>query len=289
VRIATTWSSTLPSPSGIPKRSQAPQGLADAYLDASLQTWNSVGMILNETNGNVSTIKLNRPEALNALTPELLNQLVVALETAASDASVTVVVLTGAGRAFCAGVDLKALAAAGIDGGDVSDLLNMPARRVAELLSTMEKVTVAKINGACFTGALELALACDIMIAADEAKMGDTHAKWGLRPTWGMSQRLVAAVGITRARWLSHTARTFLGSDAAAWGMAAESCPLSELDMRTDALVAMIAEGSLASQRAYKDLYRAAENSGLLAGLAYEFATEYPMSGAGARLNTFGN
>jgi enoyl-CoA hydratase len=246
-------------------------------------------MILSETVNNVCTIKLNRPEALNALTPKLLEHLVVGLEQAATDPAVTVVVLTGAGRAFCAGVDLKALAAGGIDGGDVSDLLNRPARRVAELLSTMAKVTVAKVNGACFTGALELALACDIMIVADEAKMGDTHAKWGLRPTWGMSQRLVAAVGITRARWLSHTARTFFGSDAGVWGLAAESCPLAELDMRTDALIAQISEGSSASQRAYKDLYRAAENNGLDAGLAYEFAAEYPMSGAGARLNTFGN
>jgi enoyl-CoA hydratase len=245
-------------------------------------------MILTETVGNVCTVKLNRPEALNALTPELLSQLVVALEGAAANTAVTVVVLTGVGRAFCAGVDLKALAAAGIDGGDVSDLLNTPARRAAELLSTMDKVTVAKVNGACFTGALELALACDIMIVADEAKMGDTHAKWGLRPTWGMSQRLVAAVGITRARWLSHTARMFLGSDAAAWGMAAESCPLVELDARANALIAMLTEGSPASQRAYKDLYRAAQNHGLNDGLAYEFATEYPMSGAGARLNAFG-
>ncbi len=246
-------------------------------------------MILTETAGNVCTITLNRPEVLNVLTTELLSQLAGALETAANDSAVTVVVLTGAGRAFCAGVDLKALAAAGIDGGDVSDLLNTPARRAAELLSTMGKVTVAKVNGACFTGALELALACDIMIVADEAKMGDTHAKWGLRPTWGMSQRLVAAVGITRARWLSHTARTFFGSDAAEWGMAAESCPMAELDARTDALIATLTEGSAASQRAYKDLYQAAENNGLNAGLAYEFATEYPMFGAGARLSTFGS
>jgi enoyl-CoA hydratase len=246
-------------------------------------------MILTSTVGNVCTITLNRPEALNALTPGLLNELVGALRTAQNDVMVTVVVLTGAGRAFCAGVDLKALAASGLDGGDVSDALNAPAREAAQLLATMGKVTVAKVNGACFTGALELALACDIMITADEAKMGDTHTKWGLRPTWGMSQRLVAAVGITRARWLSHTARTFLGSDAAAWGMAAESCPLAELDARTDLLVAQLTEGSAASQRAYKDLYLAAQNNGLDGGLAYEYATQYPMSGAGARLNTFGS
>lgn len=250
--------------------------------------WNSAGMILTHTAANVCTVTLNRPEALNALTPQLLNELADALATAAASHDVSVVVLTGAGRAFCAGVDLKALAASGADGGDVSDQLNSPARRVTGLLSTMAKVTVAKINGPCFTGGLELALACDIMIVADEAKIGDTHAKWGLRPTWGMSQRLVSAVGITRARWLSHTARGFTGADAVAWGMAAESWPLAELDARTAELTASLVDNSAAAQRAYKDLYNAAQNNGLADGLAYEYATEYPMSGAGDRLKTFG-
>jgi enoyl-CoA hydratase len=245
-------------------------------------------LILTETAGPVCTVSLHRPDALNALTPALLRELGDALAAAAADANVHVVLLTGAGRAFCAGVDLKALASSGVDGGDVSGGLNGPARRVTGLLSTMDKVTIAKVNGPCFTGGLELALACDLMIVADEAKMGDTHAKWGLRPTWGMSQRLVAAVGITRARWLSYTARTFFGSDAAAWGMAAESCPAAELDARTDALVAQITEGSIDAQRAYKDLYRAAQNNGLDAGLDYEYSTQYDMSGAQARLSTFG-
>ena len=73
-------------------------------------------------------------------------------------------------------------------------------------LSHMPKVTIACVNGFCFTGALELALACDLMVVAEEAKLGDTHAKWGLRPTWGMSARLMRAVGPVRARELSYTA-----------------------------------------------------------------------------------
>src|SRR6185436_18670076 len=106
-----------------------------------------------------------------------------------------------------------------LDGGKVGDILDVPARRVTTLLTTIPKIVIAKVNGFCFTGALELVLACDLAIAADGAKFGDTHAKFGLRPTWGMSQRLVATVGITRARELSYTARTFTGSQAADWGL----------------------------------------------------------------------
>lgn len=245
-------------------------------------------MIETLTNDRVRTIVLQRPEALNALTPALLESLVVALEDSANDDRIDVVVLTGAGRAFCAGVDLKALAAGGVDGGDVSESLNRPARRATELLSTMPKVTIAKVNGACFTGGLEIALACDLMIVANEAKMGDTHTKWGLRPTWGMSQRLVQAVGITRARWLSHTSRTFSGSEAAVWGMACESVPLEELDARTEELVSAITSNSAAAQRAYKDLYRNAQDHHLSDGLQFEYGAVYPMKGAGDRLKTFG-
>ena len=245
-------------------------------------------MIDITTSDRVRTIVLQRPEALNALTPSLLEALVEALEAASQDEGIDVVVLTGAGRAFCAGVDLKALAAGGVDGGDVSESLNRPARRATELLATMSKITVAKVNGACFTGGLEIALACDLMIVADEAKMGDTHTKWGLRPTWGMSQRLVQAVGITRARWLSYTSRTFSGIEAAAWGIACESAPLADLDTRTEQLVSALIENSAPAQRAYKDLYLNAQNHLLSEGLLFEYGAQYPLKGAGDRLKTFG-
>ena len=244
-------------------------------------------VLIAETDA-VRTLTLSRPEALNALTPDLLGELADALQAAADDDAVRVVVLTGEGRAFSAGVDLKALGASGVDGGDVSGALNGPARRVTELLSTMPKVTIAKVNGFCFTGALELALACDLMVVAEEAKLGDTHAKFGLRPTWGMSARLIRVVGVARARELSYTARTFTGTEAAAMGMAVRSVPLAELDGAVDEMAAAIVENSPDSIAVYKDLYRNQQNSGLGDGLAFEYSADYDMSGAGDRIAGFG-
>jgi len=243
--------------------------------------------VLTDDQGAVRTLTLHRPEALNALTPALLEELAAALDAAAADAAVRVVVLTGSGRAFSAGVDLKALAEMPVSGGDVADVLNDPARRVTQLLSTMGKVTIAKVNGFCFTGALELALACDIFVVAAEAKLGDTHAKFGLRPTWGMSARLIRAVGPVRARELSYTARTFMGTDALAYGMAATCVPLAELDATVDALAASIAANSADSIAAYKDLYLHQQDLGLADGLRFEQDAKYSMAGAGDRISGF--
>ncbi len=235
----------------------------------------------------VRTLTLDRPEALNALTPQLLGELADELQTAAADPAVRVVVLTGTGRAFSAGVDLKALAATPVSGGNVSLDLNTPARRCTELLSTMPKVTIAKVNGFCFTGALELAVACDLMVTAEEAKLGDTHTKWGLRPTWGMSARLVRAVGVTRARELSFTARTISGRDAYDYGLASHCVPLAELDATVLELARTIAGNSADATAAYKDLYRNSQDLGLSEALNFEYTKNYPLSGAGDRLNTF--
>ncbi len=245
--------------------------------------------ILSATDGAITTITLHRPDALNALTPPMLRSLEAALQRAADDDAVSVVVLTGEGRAFSAGVDLKALASAGVSDGDVSTELNDAARAVTTLLSTMPKVAIAKVNGFCFTGALELALACDLVVCAEEAKLGDTHAKFGLRPTWGMSQRLITLVGVARARELSYTARTFTGAEAAAIGLAASAVPAAELDDHVSALAASIAENSAGSIAAYKDLYAAALDRGLTDGLDYEATTSYRIADAGDRVSGFGS
>lgn len=245
-------------------------------------------LVLVSSSEGVRTLTLNRPDALNALTPELLEHLADQLQRASDDAEVRLVLLTGTGRAFSAGVDLKALAATPLSGGDVSTMLNDPARRCADLLATMPKVTVAKVNGFCFTGALELALACDLMIVADEAKIGDTHAKWGLRPTWGMSARLIRSVGITRARDLSYTARTILGPEAVQIGLAMRSVPIAQLDAATEELVAEIMANSHDSIVAYKELYRQGQDRGLSESLQFEYSTRYTLGGASGRLGTFG-
>ena len=235
----------------------------------------------------IRTLTLDRPEALNALTPQLLGELADELEIAALDPNVRVVVITGSGRAFSAGVDLKALAAGPIDGGNVSLDLNTPARRCTDLLSTMGKITIAKVNGFCFTGALELAIACDLMVTAEEAKLGDTHTKWGLRPTWGMSARLVRAVGPTRARELSFTARTISGREAFDYGLASHCVPLVDLDETVIGLARTIAANSADATAAYKDLYRNSQDLGLSEALNFEYTKNYPLSGAGGRLGTF--
>jgi enoyl-CoA hydratase/carnithine racemase len=235
----------------------------------------------------VVTITLTRPEALNAITPRMLDELGAALRDVAGDPSVRVVVLTGEGRAFSSGVDLKSLDGAPLPGGAVGDLLDVPARAVVELLTTMPQLAIAKVNGHCFTGALELALACDLLVAADEATFGDTHAKWGLRPTWGMSQRLPRLVGVARARELSYTARTFSGVEAAAWGLATTSVPRDQLDGAVAALVEQLLRNSPGSLAAYKDLYRAALDHDLAAGLAHEAATAYAIDDTEARISSF--
>ena len=240
-----------------------------------------------ETKDGLATITLNRPDVLNAITRPMLIRLGEVIAEAADDPDAQILVLTGAGRAFSAGVDLKALGSRSLEGGSVGDVLDGPARAVIRLLTTIPKVVIAKVNGACFTGALELALACDLVVVAEQAKIGDTHAKFGLRPTWGMSQRLVRAVGITRARELSYTARTFTGSDAAEWGLAVRSAPAEDLDRVVADLASSIIANSAGSLAAYKDLYRRALDTGLSDGLAYESATVYEISDTQSRLSGF--
>jgi enoyl-CoA hydratase/carnithine racemase len=151
---------------------------------------------------------------------------------------------------------------------------------VTALLSGMPQVTVAKVNGFCFTGALELALACDLVVVAEEAKLGDTHAKFALRPTWGLTQRLPRAVGLQAARDLSLTARTFTGAEARAMGLAARCAPAAELDAEVAGLLGAILANSDASLRAYKDLYARTQELPLAEGLRYEYNTDYPIDTA---------
>lgn len=243
--------------------------------------------VLTTVDAGVGTITLNRPDALNAITPTMLGQLNDALDEMAADSEVHVLVLTGAGRAFSAGVDLKALGDRDLTGGSVGDILDVPARAATAKLNDGSLVTIAKVNGFCFTGALELALACDLMVCADEAKMADTHAKFGLRPTWGLSARLPAAVGIAKARELSFTARNFTGAEAAEMGMACRSVAGDELDAAVDEMTAQIVANSVGSLHAYKDLYDTSAAGSVSDALAYEAATDYTIGDTDERLAGF--
>jgi enoyl-CoA hydratase len=237
--------------------------------------------------GAIATVTLSRPDVLNAITREMLVQLSETLDLISANEAVRVVVLTGEGRAFSAGVDLKALGGRELVNGSIGELLDGPAREAIKRLTTIPQVVIARLNGACFTGALELVLACDLVVAANEAKIGDTHAKWGLRPSWGMSQRLVRALGVTRARELSYTARTFSGADAAEWGLAIRAVPLVELDEAVTALANSVLANSPGSLVAYKDLYRRALDTVLVDGLAQEAVTRYSITDTESRIAGF--
>ena len=240
-----------------------------------------------DQDGAVATITLNRPEAMNALTPAMLHTLGDHLLALAEDASVRVIVLTGAGKAFSAGVDLKALGKVELRNGAVGEILDAPARRLIDAIDAAPQPVIAKVNGHCYTGALEIALACDLLVMAAEAGLGDTHAKWGLRPSWGMSQRLARRVGSQRARELSFTARTVRGEEAARLGLASQVVPRDKLDLTVAELCEQIEANSPQAIAAYKDLYRRTEGAGLDEGLAYEFGRVYPIDDSMQRLAGF--
>jgi enoyl-CoA hydratase/carnithine racemase len=232
----------------------------------------------------IARVALNRPDALNALTPALLEALGDAIQAVGANPAARVCVLHGLGRAFSAGVDLKAIQDSPLEGGNVGEQLNAPARRALAEMRALPQALIAQVHGACFTGALELALGCDFIIAADDAKFGDTHAKLGFRPTWGMTQRLPRAVGAARAKYIAFTARTFSGREAADWGLALAAPPAIELAALVDALARDIAANSPGSIAAYKDLFAAAQRYGLDDGLAYEAHAAYEIADVNERV-----
>jgi len=243
--------------------------------------------ILVENNSGVATITMNRPQALNAITPTMLTQLKQAFDDAANDLQVGVVVLTGTGRSFSAGVDLKVLGKLPLEKGGIGRILDEPARAFIETIQTIPKVVIAKVNGYCFTGALEIALACDLMVVAEEAKFGDTHAKWGLRPTWGMSARLPNAVGLRKARELSFTAETFTGRDAEAWGIANHAVPLAELEAKVKTLTEKILANSRGSISAYKTLYNQGVGKAVTEAVEFEKNSRFIIEDSHERIEKF--
>ncbi|ADM09376.1 putative enoyl-CoA hydratase/isomerase [Parvularcula bermudensis HTCC2503] len=245
--------------------------------------------LLTETQDGVTTLTLNRPDAMNAFTAELLGALKEAVQEASATAKA--IVLRGAGRAFSAGVDLKILQQSTLTHGKVGEAFDGPAGETAKAIRASKVPVIARVHGACFTGALELALHCDFILTTLDTKFGDTHAKFGLRPTWGMSQTLVQAVGLRRARELSFTAKTFSGDEAARWGLAnAAFASEAELDAALDDITKRIAANSPGAIGAYKDLFAlAAENRPLEDALAEELSREYPqITDSADRLAGFG-
>lgn len=174
----------------------------------------SEDIVLVERDGPVAIVTMNRPDALNALSRALRAEIVQTFATLADDESVRVAILTGAGRAFTAGVDLKEAGqtgfALGADGGEID---------LAKGLASFPWPIIGAINGFAITGGFELALMCDVLLASENAKFADTHARVGIMPGWGLSQKLSRLIGISRAKELSFSGNFLDAETAERWGL----------------------------------------------------------------------
>ena len=243
--------------------------------------------IIYQCTEGVGRITLNRPQAMNAITPAMLKELKTAVLETGNDAEIKVIVLTGAGRAFCAGVDLKALGDQTLVNGMVGDILDLPARELIDAIRSVPKPVICMVNGFCFTGALEIMLACDIVIAAEDAKIGDTHTKWGLRPTWGMSARLPRRVGYLKAKELSFTAEAITGKDAERIGLINMAVPADKLEEAAQIMAKKIMGNSAQSIAAYKKLYNTNESMTLDRSLELESGSDFEITDSLERLSAF--
>ncbi len=207
---------------------------------------------------------LNRPEKLNALSLASFEAISSYIDQLNYD-DIGCLLLTGAGRSFCAGHDLEGLAS-GAEGGAAERIEN----KLVERLATLPFPVVASVRGHCYTGGLELVLAADIIIAADDARFADTHSKFDLVPIWGLTQRLPRRVGMAKAKEMIFTARSYSGVEAVQMGLANMAVPDAELDKAAEALCEDILKTSRRSNREIKKLLEDTDGMSLAAGNAWE-------------------
>jgi enoyl-CoA hydratase/carnithine racemase len=190
----------------------------------------------------VAWIKLNRPDQLNALSPEVISGLVTALDTIERDEGVRVVVITGEGRAFSAGGDLKGFLKR-LESGEYREFAQQLRRSMDIFLriERMPKPVIAAVNGVAVAGGLELILCCDIVIAADTALIGDGHLKYGVLPGSGSSVRLPRKLPVNIAKRLLLTGELVPAAQLMQWGLVNEVVPVSDLQDTVSALAQQMA------------------------------------------------
>ena len=224
----------------------------------------SQALVLKETSDNVCYLTLNRPDKLNALNVALFTELQTHIKSMKDDQSVKVVVLRGAGKCFSAGHDLGDIS----EGEETSSLFWH-----SEILRSLEKLPVpviAAVQGHCYTGALEVALAADFILAADTARFADTHAKWALAPVWGMSQRLPRRVGIATAKRMMFSCATVNADEAFRIGLCEAVYPLSSFNEDIAEFAKQVTNNSSFSHAANKRLLEATDGKPMDAGLLWE-------------------
>ena len=228
-------------------------------------------VLLIDTQDRVRTLTLNRPQSRNALSSELRRRFFQALRDAQADDDVDVVIVTGADPVFCAGLDLK----------ELSNSTELPD--ISPQWPPMTKPVIGAINGAAVTGGLELALYCDILIASEQARFADTHARVGLLPTWGLSVRLPQKVGVGMARRMSLTGDYLSADDALRAGLVTEVAPHSQLLEVARRVATSIVGNNQNAVRALLASYHRIDDATTSEGLAIEAesATQWMRSATG--------
>jgi enoyl-CoA hydratase len=214
--------------------------------------------------GRVRTITIDRPDTRNAMTPPMRLELAELLRAADQDPNVDAVVLTGTDPVFSAGVDFKVVDA------DMDRYRKQFVANPGRAIRAMRTPTIAAVNGACVSGALEIALSCSFVVASDRARFADTHARLGEVATWGLTALLPRAVGIRKAREMSITGNFVLADEALRIGLVNHVIPHSDLRTFVHTLAGEIAGTPAVGE--ILALYERGEDLSLAAALAAETA-----------------
>lgn len=222
--------------------------------------------VLIDRKEGYAILTLNRPESLNALNPEMMTELASALQALDVDEACAAVIVTGAGRGFCAGLDLKLLsqpdgmAALGISGDN----------DIHAAFQRFTKPVIMAVNGIAATGGFELALMGDILLGCEHTRFADTHARVGIAPGWGLSQKLARIIGPSRAKEAHFTGNFINAQQAAQWGLVSRLVPADQLVAEAEKIARDICEADTRIVGVVKQMLDAGLGVGLDEGLAIE-------------------
>jgi len=221
------------------------------------------------TGRGIARVTLNRPDRLNAISPELLQDLDRACDAMEADAAVRVVTLTAAGRTFCAGADLRTVRELSPDPQRWSAFMGL-WHRVFDRIEALPLPVIAGVHGLALAGGLELLLVADLVVADEGARLGDQHANFGLVAGGGGSQRLPRLVGARRAKELMMLGGWLTAADGLAWGLVNRVVPAGTVANAVEEMAGTLAAGSGSANRTVKTLVNRAFDTDLAEGLALE-------------------
>ena len=220
--------------------------------------------IVFEKEENIAIITFNRPDAMNALNNQTRAEFREAIATVAADDQIKVVILTGNGKAFVAGSDIKEF-------NQTTPYVAHNINRLGEMVEKLEKPVIAAVNGFCLGGGCEIAMGCDIIIASDKARFGQTEINIGIIPGGGGTQRLPRLIGVCRAKELIYTGDIIGADEAYRLGLVNRVVPADQLMPTAKELAKQIAAKSAAALKLAKTAINRGMQTNLESGLKYEY------------------